>query len=102
MPEDAESCRGGNRGSLVGGLLSTCCCALPLQKVRIFCLSRETGPHHDGLETLPIDGPELAVGRSSYRRGPFAVIEDRQLPQYFARCQSTEVLSVPRHLDSAL
>ena len=35
----------------------------PFEEVDVLCLAGETSPHHDGLEALPFNGPQLAVTR---------------------------------------
>lgn len=36
---------------------------LPAEEVGVLGVSDETRPHHDGLEALPVDGPQLDVGQ---------------------------------------
>lgn len=36
----------------------------PLQEVHVLCMFDEAGSHHDGLETLTVDGPQLHRGQS--------------------------------------
>lgn len=54
--------------------------ALPLQEIRVFRLSRETSPHHNSLEALSIDGPEMAISCRGNRRCPLAIVENSELP----------------------
>jgi hypothetical protein len=76
--------------------------SIPLQEVCVFRLPRETRPHHDGLEALSVDGPELAVSCSGNRRCPLAVVKNRELTQHFAVLQSAKILTVSRYLDLPL
>lgn len=36
----------------------------PFQKLHVLCVLDETSPHHDGLETLSVDGPQLHICKS--------------------------------------
>jgi len=76
--------------------------SVPLQEVRVFRLPRESRPHHDGLEALSVDGPELAVSCSGDRRCPLAVVKNSELTQHFAVLQGAKILAVPRYLDLPL
>lgn len=42
----------------------TCSGHSPFQKLHILRVLDEARPHHDGLETLAVDGPQLHVGES--------------------------------------
>lgn len=42
----------------------TCSEHSPFQKLHILGVLDEARPHHDGLETLAVDGPQLHVGES--------------------------------------
>lgn len=43
---------------------TTCSGRSPFQKLHILRVLDEARPHHDGLETLAVDGPQLHVGQS--------------------------------------
>ena len=68
----------------------------------MLCLSDEPRPHHDGLEDLPLDGPQLAVGRRLDGRRPLAVVEDGQLAEDLPGGQDREELALARHLHLAI
>ena len=68
----------------------------------MLCLSDEPGPHHDGLEDLSLDGPQLAVGRRLDGRRPLAVVEDGQLAEDLPGGQDREELALARHLHLAI
>ena len=65
-------------------------------------LPDEPGPHHDGLEDLPLDGPQLAVGRGLDGGRPLAVVEDGELAEHLPGGQDGEELALARHLDLAI
>ena len=65
-------------------------------------LPDEPRPHHDGLEDLPLDGPQLAVRRRLDRRRPLAVVQDGQLAEHLARRQDREELALAGHLHFAI
>lgn len=47
---------------------------LPLEEVGVFGLPDEASPHHDGLEALALDGPQLAVRGCLDGGRPLAVV----------------------------
>lgn len=76
--------------------------ALPLQEIRIFRLSRETSPHHNGLEALSVDGPEMTISCRGNRRCPLAIVKNSELPQHLTVLQGTKIFAISRHLDLTL
>lgn len=76
--------------------------ALPLKEVSVFSLANEPSAHHDGLEALALDGPKSAVRCCLDGGSAFAVIEDGQLAEHFARCHSAEVFVLPGYFHTAL
>lgn len=75
---------------------------VPLKKVGVFSLANEPSTHHDGLETLPFNGPQATVCCCLDSGRTFAVVQDGQLAEYLARSHRTEVLVLAGHFHSAL
>ena len=75
---------------------------IPLEEGCVLGLPDEPRPHHDGLEDLPLDGPQLAVRRRLDRRRPLAVVQDGQLAEHLARRQDREELALAGHLHFAI
>jgi hypothetical protein len=65
-------------------------------------LPDKAGPHHDGLEALSLDGPELAVGDGGDGCGALAVVENGELAENFRAGQRRQVFAFARHLDTTL
>lgn len=60
---------------------------LPFKEVCVFGLSDKTGPHHDRLEALPLDGPELAVRYGRDRCGSLTVVQYGELAEHLGTRQ---------------
>lgn len=75
---------------------------LPLEEIGVLGLTYQAGAHHDRLEALSLDGPELAVGGGRDRGRPLTVVEDGQLAQHLGPGQCRQVLAFAGHLHAAL
>lgn len=76
--------------------------ALPFQEIRVLRLSRETSPHHNSLEALSVDGPEMTISCRGNRRCPLAIVKNSELSQHLTVLQGTKIFAISRHLDLTL
>lgn len=74
----------------------------PLEEIGVLGLPDQTGAHHDGLEALSLDGPQLAVGGRGDGRRPLAMVEDGQFAEHLGAGQRREVFAFAGHLDATL
>lgn len=54
----------------------------PLEEIGVLGLPDQPGTHHDGLEALSLDGPQLTVGGRGDGCRPLAMVEDGQLTEH--------------------
>lgn len=74
----------------------------PLEEVRVLRLPDQTRSHHDGLEALAFDGPQVALGDGRDGRRPLAVVQDGQLAQDLGAGEGREVLALAGDFNAAI
>lgn len=74
----------------------------PLEEIAVFRLPDQARSHHDGLEALALDGPQVALGDRGDGRRPLAVVQDRQFAKDLRSRQCGEVLALAGNLDASI
>lgn len=74
---------------------------LPFKEVCVFGLPDKTGPHHDRLEALSLDRPELAIRYGCYCCGSLTVVQYGELAEHLGPRQGWQIFPLARYFDSA-
>lgn len=74
----------------------------PLEEVSVLGLADQARSHHDGLEALALDGPQVALGDRSDGRRSLAIVQDGQLAEHLGARKGREVFALAGDLNAAI
>lgn len=75
---------------------------IPLEEIRVLRLPYEARSHHDCLEALTFDRPQIAFGDRCDRRRPLAVVQNGQFAQHLGAGERRQVFALARHLHASI
>lgn len=67
---------------------------IPLEEIRVFRLPNEARSHHDCLEALAFDRPQIALGDRCDCRRPLAIVQYGQFAQHLGAGERRQVLAL--------